>query len=200
MKKPDIISGIRNITVSGRISSGASTLATHLSETLGWKFLNGGALFREFTAENGLDIVYTSTRPDQFDLEYEEKIKKIIKEKSNYVIQSHLAAFDAQGIEGVFKILVVCEDAEGVDKIEIRIDRLVNRDGKKVEDAKVEILERERQNLEKWRRLYANNNQNWVYWDKKYYDCIINTYSLNTEESIKAVLDSIWNQQEPKHI
>ena len=194
MEKPAIIHGIRNITVSGRIASGASTLAIHLSETLGWKFLNGGALFREFTAEKGLDIVYSSTRPDQFDLEYEAKIKKIIKQESNYVVQSHLAAFDAQGIEGIFKILVVCEDAEGMDKVEIRIDRLVNRDGKKVEDAKVEILERERQNLEKWRRLYANNDQNWIYWDKKYYDLIVNTYSLNTEESTKAVLDSIWEK------
>lgn len=191
MEKPVIISGIRNITISGRIASGASTLAAHLSERLGWKFINGGELFREFTAEKGLDIVRTSTRPDQFDLEYEEKIKKIIKEKSNYVIQSHLAAFDAQNVEGVFKILVACEDGDGVDKVEIRIDRLVNRDGKKVEDAKVEVLERERQNLEKWRRLYANNDRTWVYWDKKYYDLTVNTYSLNMEESVKAVLDAM---------
>jgi len=197
MKKPAIISGIRNITVSGRIASGASTLAIHLSEMLGWEFINGGALFRKFTAKKGLDIVHSGARPDQFDLEYEEKIKKIIKEESNYVIQSHLAAFDAQGVEGVFKILVVCEDAEGVDKVDIRIDRLVNRDGKKVEDAKIEVLERERQNLEKWRRLYADNNQDWVYWDKKYYDLIVNTYSLNTEESIKAVLDYIYNKKQP---
>ena len=195
MGKPAIIPGIKNITVSGRIASGATTLAIHLSQSLGWKFINGGALFREFTAEKGLDIVYSSARPDQFDLEYEEKIKKIIKEKSSYIIQSHLAAFDAQGMNDIFKILVICEDAEGIDKVEIRIDRLVNRDGKKVEDAKVEVLERERENLEKWRKLYAFNDQNWVYWDKKYYDLIVNTYSLNTEESAKAVLDSIWHKK-----
>ncbi len=195
MEKPTIIPGIKNITVSGRIASGATTLAIHLSEALGWKFINGGALFREFTTEKGLDIVYSSARPDQFDIEYEEKIKKIIKEESSYIIQSHLAAFDAQGIDNIFKILVVCEDSEGMDKVEIRIDRLVNRDGKKVEDAKVEVLEREHENLEKWRRLYANKDQNWVYWDKKYYDLIVNTYSLNTEESAKAVLDSILHKK-----
>lgn len=191
MENPTVIPGIRNITVSGRIASGASTLAIHLSQALNWKFINGGELFRKFTAKKGLDIVYSSTRPDQFDLEYEEKVKKLIKEESGYIIQSHLAAFDAQGVDGIFKILVVCEDIDGVDKVEIRIDRLVNRDGKKVEDAKLEVLERERENLEKWRRLYANNDQDWVYWDKKYYDLIINTYSLNPEDSIKTVLSAL---------
>lgn len=191
MNKPAQLSGIRNITISGRIASGASTLAIHLSQVTGWEFLNGGEIFRQFTAEKKLDIILTNTRPDQFDLEYEEKIKKLLKEKSNQIIQSHLAGFDAQGIEGVFKILVVCEDEFGEDKIEIRIDRLVNRDGKKVEDAKLEIVERERQNLGKWRRLYAGNDRNWVYWDKKYYDLIINTYSLNAQESTQTVLKAI---------
>lgn len=183
--------GIRNITVSGRIASGASTLAVHLSQVLGWEFLNGGELFRKFTAEKGLDIVHTTARPDEFDLEYEDKIKKLLIEKNNQIIQSHLAGFDAQGISGVYKILVICEDLTGEDKIDIRIDRLVNRDGKKVEDAKKEVLERERQNLEKWRRLYANNDPDWVYWDKKYYDLIVNTYSLNADESIRFVLEAI---------
>jgi hypothetical protein len=30
-----------------------------------------------------------------------------------------------------------------------------------------------------------------VYWDKKYYDLTVNTYSLNMEESVKAVLDAM---------
>lgn len=192
---PIELPGIRNITVSGRIASGASTLAVHLSQVLGWEFLNGGELFRKFTKEKGLDIVHTTKRPDQFDLEYEEKIKKLLAEKNNQIIQSHLAGFDAQGIEGTYKILVICEDMSGDDKIDIRIDRLVNRDGKKVEDAKKEVFERERQNLEKWRRLYAGNDPDWVYWDRKYYDLVVNTYSLNAEESIRFVLDAAKSLQ-----
>lgn len=188
--KPVNLPNIRNITISGRIASGASTLATHLNTILRWEFLNGGELFRQFTQKNGLNIVHTNKRPDKFDLEYEDRIKKLLKDKSQQIIQSHLAGFDAQGIEGVFKILVICEDDEG-DKVDIRIDRLVNRDGKKVEDAKQEILEREQQNLDKWRRLYANNNPDWVYWDKKYYDLIINTYSLNADESAQTVLKAV---------
>lgn len=191
MNKPVDLPDIQNITISGRIASGASTLACHLSKALSWEFLNGGEIFRQFSAEKGLNIVNSTKRPDKIDLEYEKKIKKLLKEKSHKIIQSHLAGFDAQNIKGVFKILVICEDTLGEDKIEIRIDRLVNRDGKKVEDAKKEILERERQNLEKWRKLYANNDQNWVYWDKKYYDFVVNTYSLNATESVQAALKAI---------
>jgi len=191
MNKPAEIPGVRNITVSGRIATGTTTLAHNLNEALGWEMLNGGKIFRQFAAEKGLSIIQTAARPDEFDIEYEERIKSLLSEKSHQIIQSHLSGFDAQGIDGVFKVLVICEDETGEDKIDIRIDRLVNRDEKKVEDAKNEIMERERQNLEKWRRLYAKNDPDWIYWDKKYYDLVINTYSLSAEDSTQAVLNAL---------
>ncbi len=186
---PKDLGPIRNITVSGRIGSGATTLARHLSEKLGWEFMDGGKIFREFTKDHG----YAEGREDQFDLDYEERIKTLLKNTSHQIIQSHLAGFDAQGIDGVFKILLVCEDHDGSDKTDVRIDRVVNRDGASVEQAKHELKERERQNLDKWRRLYANNDDTWVYWDKKYYDLFINTYEQGQEESARIVLDRIQN-------
>ncbi len=178
---------IKNITVSGRIGSGATTLAHHLAEALGWEILDGGKLFRAFTKDHG----YAEDRSDQFDLDYEEKIKTLLREKSHQIIQSHLAGFDAQGIEGIFKILLVCEDSEGNDKTDVRIDRLVNRDNMSIDEAKHEAKERDRQNLDKWRRLYANNDPDWAYWDKKYYDLILNTYEHNQEETLKTALKMI---------
>lgn len=183
--------GIRNITVSGRIGSGATTLAHHLSEKLGWDMLDGGKIMRKIQAEMGAGVEETSKRPDNHDLEYEEMVKKTLKEEDKHIIQSHLAGFDAQGIPGVFKIFVVCEDREGNDKVDVRIDRLVNRDGISIDQAKHEIIERDRQNLEKWRRLYAGNDPEWVYWDKKYYDLFVNTYEYNQEETAKLALEAL---------
>lgn len=191
MNTPIDLPGIRNITVSGRIGSGATTLARELSESLGWEVLDGGKMFRQFTKEKGLNIVNTNHRPDEIDLQYEEMVKEKLRSKTHQIIQSHLAGFNAQGIKGVFKIVVLCEDTLGNDKLDIRIDRLVNRDGAMVEEAKHEIRERERQNLEKWRRLYAGNDPEWVYWDKKYYDLVVNTYSHNQEESAKLALQAL---------
>ncbi len=191
MKTPQNIPHIRNITVSGRIGSGATTLAVKLAETLGWDVLDGGKILRRINQEVGATVVDTLKRPDRFDLDYEERVKRMLREESHHVVQSHLAGFDAQGIDGIFKILIICADEEGNDKTEIRVDRLVNRDGISIEQAKHEVLERERQNLEKWRRLYTNNNPSWVYWDKKYYDLVINTYSHNQEETLRIALEAI---------
>jgi len=184
---------IKNITVSGRIASGTTTLAKNLAKTLGWELLEGGELFRKFHEDHLDDTteIEVNKRPDKFDLEYEESIKSILKTESKRIIQSHLAGFDAQNIPGVFKILVICEDESGEDHLDIRIDRLVNRKKMSVENAKIEIAEREVNNLEKWRRMYANGDQNWVYWDPKYYDLVVNTYSNNADDSLKIVLDKI---------
>jgi len=182
---------IKNITVSGRIGSGATTLAKKLSEKLNWDLLEGGVLFEKIMADLNLDQSQVESRPDHFDLEYEEKIKHLLKDKDHHIIQSHLAGYDAQGINGVYKILVICEDKHGNDMQDIRIDRLVNRDNKPVADAKTEVLEREKEHLAKFRRLYANNDPNWIYWDKKYYDLVINTYDHNQEEALREVFKSI---------
>jgi len=191
MKTSVDLPGIRNITISGRIGAGATTLAKKLSEKLDWDLLEGGDLFEKIHQELGVSQVDVLARPDSFDLAYEAKIKQILKTEKHQVIQSHLSGFDAQGIEGIFKILVICRDEEGDDKADIRIDRLMNRDGISLEQAKHEILEREKQNLEKFKRLYADNDQSWVYWDRKYYDLIVNTYSHNQEEAFQFVLKEI---------
>ncbi len=185
------VSNIRNITVSGKIGAGATSLAKGLSKTLGWDFLEGGDLFEKIHKELKISQAMVNSRPDHFDIEYEKKVKNMLKNENHHIIQSHLAGFDAQGIDGIFKILVICEDSHGKDKEEIRIDRLINRDKISIAEAKEEVLEREKQHLEKWRRLYANNDNNWVYWDKKYYDLVVNTYSHNQEETLKLVLEKI---------
>lgn len=190
------LSGIKNITVSGRIGSGATTLAEKLSQYLDWEMLDGGKIMRKVQNDIGANVEETNKRPDHYDLEYEEKIKKILTTQAHQIIQSHLAGFDAQGIDGVFKILVITEDEKGEDKMDIRIDRLVNRDGKSIEKAKYEIKERDKQNLEKFRRLYADNDPNWVYWDKKYYDLVINTYKLNKDEALNSVIEKLTEYQQ----
>lgn len=181
---------IKNVTVSGRIGSGTTTLAVALSKELDWELLEGGAIFEKFHQEMQKDELEVDARPDDFDLKYEKKIKDTLKNKEHQIIQSHLAGFDAQDIPGVFKILVICED-EGEDKVDIRIDRLVNRKGISVDDAKKEVKVREERNLEKWRRLYADGDQNWVYWDPKYYDLVVNTFSHNQEDSLNFVLEAL---------
>ncbi|HUD04744.1 MAG TPA: cytidylate kinase family protein [Patescibacteria group bacterium] len=189
--EPIELAGIRNITISGRIGAGATTLAKKLSGVLNWPLLEGGDLFEKIHKQLNISQVDVLQRPDSFDLQFEVQIKKILTEEKQQIIQSHLAGFDIQGLAGVYKILVICQDPQGEDKADIRIDRLMNRDGISLQEAKHEALVREEENLEKFRKLYAHNDQSWIYWNPKYYDLIVNTYSLNREEALEFVLEKI---------
>lgn len=183
---------IRIITVSGRIASGSTTLARHLAEKLSWKHIEGGDIFWERVRTRlNLDSKDTHKRPDDEDQIFDEELKNIIKNEKDIVLETKLAGFNAQGVSGVFKVLVICEDLDGADHMDIRMDRFINREKRTVEEAKAELIEREKNDLEKWRRIYAGNDSEWVYWDRKYYDLVINTYSHNAEESLNLVLEAI---------
>ena len=192
MNKPIDIPDIRIITVSGRIASGSTTLAKHLAKRLGWKHMEGGEIFWEAVrAKLGLNQKDTNLRSDEEDILFEKKQKEILASHKYVVLESKLAGFCAQGLSDIFKIGVLCEDENGEDKADIRIDRLVNREELAVDDAKTEVFEREENDLTKWRKLYANNDPDWVYWDRKYYDLVVNTFTHNQEESLELVLEKI---------
>lgn len=183
---------IRNITVSGRIGVGSTTLAKGLQKKLGWKYIEGGDVFWEQVRSRlHLESKDTNKRPDGEDLVFDAHLKKMLAKDSHLILETKLAGFNAGGIPGVFKILVVCEDEEGRDQAAIRIDRLLNREELTLEQAKEEAFEREKNDIEKWGRLYVNDDPNWVYWDKKYYDLVVNTFSHNQEESLEFVLEKL---------
>lgn len=190
-KNPQKLKGIKNITISGRMATGKSTLANHLADILGWDVLDGGKFFREYAKEKGFHIKDKEKIPDEMDRAFEKKTKQILINQKNHIVQSHLAGFVAKGIDGIYKILIVCNDENEEDKQSIRIDRLMNRDIISVEQAKSEIHEREEKLLKKFKRLYVTNDTNWVYWNPKYYDLIVNTFNLNQKEAVEYVLKHI---------
>jgi cytidylate kinase len=189
---PQDLDGIRIITVSGRIAAGSTTLAKNLSKTFNWRHIEGGDIFWErVRSKLGLDSKDTNKRPDDEDKIFDSELKKILADEKNLIVETKLAGFNAQGIDGVFKILVICQDEHGEDHIDIRIDRFINREESSISEAKAELIEREKNDIEKWRRIYANKDPEWVYWNPKYYDLIINTYSNNPTDSLNLVLDKI---------
>ncbi len=192
MEHPIELPHIRIVTVSGRIGAGSTSLAHHLAARLGWRHVEGGDIFWEAIRKRmNVSTKDTNLRPDEEDQLFEEKQKQMLLNEKYLVLESKLSGFCAQDLPDVYKVDVVCEDANGDDQPQIRIDRLVNREELTMEEAKNEVLQREINDLTKWRRLYANNDDSWVYWDKKYYDLVVNTFSHNQEESLQMVLDGI---------
>lgn len=177
----------RNIAISGKICTGATTLASGLSQKFGWPIFNAGMIVREYAAKNGIPLEETTKHEDKFHLKLDEYIKNRLKKEEHIIIESWLAGFDAQGIPGVLKVLLACDDA-------LRIDRLVNRDNMTVEEAKEHIKKREEENLAKFQKLYGKHD----FWDPKYYDLVIDTYSHSKEETLEEVLKKLGFYEQQK--
>jgi predicted cytidylate kinase len=172
----------KNVTVSGKVATGTSTLATNLADTLGWERINAGDIQREFDRKRGEDERFagSDTRTDDRERHMEDMAKEKLSSEENLIYEAWLSGFVARDISKTLKVLLVCDDA-------LRIDRLVNRDNVSIVDAKRQISERENGNIKKWKKLYGNYD----FWDPKYYDLVIDTYSSGPHETLGKVLDKL---------
>lgn len=193
----------KNVSISGLPGAGSSTLGKALAEKLGWEYYCGGDFMRQEALARGKlknkNVHHDATMyDDDFDRKVDFRLRSAAAEKSGQVLESWLSGFMVQGVKGVLKVLVVCsEDA-------VRIDRIVNRDEITIEEAKKHVFEREQKNLQKWQRMYKDQWQEWViergkassdkpifFWYPQLYDLVLDTYSLNKEETLQNVLDKL---------
>lgn len=171
----------RNITISGRAASGATTLSKALAQKLGWQLINGGEIYRQYALKNGIPLAETHKSADEYHLQLDNFIKEKLKTEQNLIIESWLSGFDAQGINGVFKIFIICSDDS------VRVDRLVNRDKMTIEEAKQHLKIREEENLNKWEKLYHTRD----FWNPALYDLVIDTYKNGPTETLEIALKAI---------
>lgn len=180
----------KNITISGGVGTGTTTLSKLLKEKLepkGWKFFNGGEFMRQYAIDKGLFDPNNSLHhladvySDNFDKQVDYGMKERLQKEDRLVLEAWLSGFMAQGVPGVLKVLLTCSDDA------IRVDRIVNRDASSIEEAKTHIFEREEKNFVKWKRLYGDHN----FWDPKKYDLVIDTFSNSREETLKKVLEKL---------
>lgn len=171
----------RNITISGRAASGATTLSRSLAKKLGWKLVNGGEMYREYAKKNGIPLEKTNLSEDKYHLELDEFIKDKLRNEKNLIIESWLSGYDAQRIPGVFKMLVECSEDS------IRVDRLVNRDKMTVEQAIEHLKIRQEENIKKWEKLYGTRD----FWKPQNFDLIIDTYKNGPTETLEIALNAL---------
>lgn len=151
-------------------------------------------LFKENTKAHHSAAVYD----EAFDRQVDYGMRRTLETTSGNILDSWLSGFIAQGVAGNLKVLVFCSS----DKI--RVDRIVNRDGLTVPEAKRHIFERETANVTKWRKMYSREWQQWVvgpktlpadrpvwYWYPELYDLSIDTYKYSKEETLKLVLKKL---------
>jgi len=173
----------RLITVSGKIAVGTTTLTKNLANTLDWKYVNIGAIQREYDQklrfhENKNGAMF---RTDDHERQIDSKTEKMLKTERKIIYEAWLSGYFARNYKDILKVLLICSHDD------IRVDRVANRDNTSVEQAKHWIKQREEENIIKWKRLYGNYN----FWDNKYFDLVIDTYKSGQLETVGKVLDKI---------
>ena len=170
-----------NITISGGVSTGKNTLSDNLKpylESHGWKFTSGGQILRDFAKEYVQPLA--SLADKKIHNLIDERTIKLLKE-GHYVIEAWLAGFFARNMKNTLRVLLICKDNA------LKIDRVVNRDKISVAMAKKYIKEREEINFREWRKYYGNYN----FFDPKYYQLTIDTYTSGPMETLGKVLDKL---------
>ena len=179
-----------SIAISGRPGAGRSTLLKNLRaivEPLGWELFSGGDWARKFAIEAGKHSAddpkhhLATDYGDDIDYQIDEALREKISDPAAHIaVESWIAGWNARGFKHVLKVLLMCDDA-------LRIDRIVNRDNVTVDEAKKHLFLREETNVGKWKRLYKVDD----FWDPKYYDLVINTYSHGPRETLDLVLQAL---------
>ena len=165
----------RNVTVSGEIAAGTTTLALRLAQgKLGGEDVSVGGGFRQYCRENNLPLEETGKQSDEVHRQMDEAVLDRLRREENLVVEGWLAGFMAQNVPGVLKVLLVAPEA-------VRVKRFMNREGVSEAEAKRQMRKRTEENLKKWRRMYEKAD----FFRLDLYDVVIDT-SVNDQEQTLA--------------
>lgn len=195
----------KNITISGLPGGGSTTLLKQLRENLefdGWRGFSGGEFMRAYALEKGLfkengGLHHSAADyEEEFDRTIDMGMREKLENEEKWILESWLSGFLGQGVPGSLKVLVYCSDDA------VRVDRIVNRDKVTADQALENMRKRTSANVSKWSRMYAKEWQEWVvgagkataterinFWKPELYDVVIDTYSMNQEQTLQKVLE-----------
>ena len=173
----------RNVTVSGEIAVGTTTLARALAKKLGWRHVNKGEWFRRYAREHNLPLEEAAW-DEAVDRQVDEKWRQRLEGEDRLVIEGWLAGFMAQNIPGVLKVLLVAP-------LGVRVKRFMKRE--RVDEREVRALMKKRteENIKKWRRVYGRID----FWKRDLYDVVIDTKRFNQEETVLRVMKELRDDE-----
>lgn len=170
-----------NITVSGQIGSGSTTLAKGLAQSLGFEYVSVGEIFRKLVAAKNLPLI--TSLPASWDYQMEKQLKKRLQNEEGLVIEGHYQGWNAKDLINTFRILVKCDPKVSAERVKQRTGNLPETPN--------EIAVRKQKHQQIFKERYGNDD----FLNPKYYHLVIDT----TYKSIKETLDlAISKFQEAK--
>jgi cytidylate kinase len=167
------------ITISGPPGSGKSTLSRLLSVKLGMELISAGDIFRKMAQERCMSLEefgLLAKRDERIDRKLDEKQKKLAREKDNIILEGRLSGFI---VDANLKVWLKAP-------LQIRAERIAQREGKPVAKAMEETSEREDCERERYLRYYDIDIK-----DLSVYDLVIDSSKWSPEEISEIVVKAV---------
>ncbi len=170
----------RVITISGLHGTGKTSVANRIAEEFGLRIVSVGSLFRSLAKERGITLEEFSRIAEhdtKIDRMLDDRLKKEA-EKGDVILDGQLSAWMA-GDKADLRILLVAP-------LEIRYQRIADRDGISLQQATNQTSAREKSERTRYRKLYGINIA-----DLSVYDLVLNTGKYNLEGVVNVLVGAI---------
>jgi CMP/dCMP kinase len=172
---------IRAITISGEVATGKSTLADAvISQLPGWKRVNTGQRFRDFSAARGMSIQQVSLLPDEVHKAFDMAQRELLEKETNVVVEGRLAGWLAHGLDDVLKVYCYAP-------LDVRAERYRRREKVDLAQAKADIEYRDSRDVEKYKRIYGVPD----YRAPEFYDLQVDTSKNTPAELAQQVVKAM---------
>jgi cytidylate kinase len=160
-----------NITITGDLGSGKSSVTRILKEELGFEVISVGGVQRQLAKEYGLDTIgfnkYMESHPELgLDEELDRRVAKLGRQQDNLIFDSRLAW---HFVENSFKIYLSVDDEIAARRVFGDKNRM-SETYSSLEEAKVRIRERRESEINRFKARYGI-----VLNDFSHYDLVIDT-------------------------
>ncbi|HLI05901.1 MAG TPA: cytidylate kinase family protein [Ktedonobacteraceae bacterium] len=180
---------IRAITISGEVATGKSSLADAVIALLpGWKRVNTGQRFRDFSAARGMSIQQVSILPDEVHKAFDNSQRELLKEESNIVVEGRLSGWLAHGLDDVLKVYCYAP-------LDVRAERYMRREHVDQARAVADIEYRDSRDVEKFKRIYGVDD----YRAPEFYDLLVDTSKHTPEELAQQVVKALQEDYKVAH-
>ena len=163
------------VTVSGLPGSGTTTLAEALSSRFDLEHVSSGDVFRAMADERGVSLAEfgrIAEEDPEIDREIDERQREIARDRDDLVMEGRLSGWMVEDPD-----LRVWLSAP----VEVRAERVADREEQTVEEARAEIEDRENSEAKRYREIHGIDIG-----DLSVYDLVIDT-SRWDEEGVAAV-------------
>ena len=172
------------IAISGLSGCGNTSTSKILAERLGLELIN--FTFRNLAEEKGLDFLEIHKKAledDSFDRELDERQKALARESGKCILSSRLAVWLLRDVAD-FKVYLDFP-------LDVRAERIYNREGGSLEEKREETRERDSENERRYKRIYGIDMRDFP----SFCDLTIKDYNLSAKEVAEEIYRALGEKK-----